>query len=497
MKYKIQKNIINYYKNNECLIIGIYKNNKIKKNTPKYNLISNEIKKYNFKGKINTSLIIKDINTKKKEDCILIGCGEKKKINKNKFKKIIKNSFKIIKKLNYKNIMYSLNNIYTKKNIYWKIFNIIKIFEEKKYFLNKFKNNYINKYKNININFLPRKLTHYSTIKKSIKKSLFILKGIKISKNLCNLPANICNSSYIYKKIKKKFKNSNIKISYLDKKKMSSLGMNAYLSVNKGSYNEPLMIILKYNNNINMSKPIILIGKGLTFDTGGISIKPSFNMHKMKYDMSGAASIYGIIYIISKLKLKINVIGILSCAENTIGNNSTKPGDIITTLSKKTVEIINTDAEGRLVLCDTLTYIKKFHPKLVIDIATLTGSCAIALGRKINGLLSNSKKLSSNILKSAIDADEYIHQLPLFKKYNKYLKSDIADIKNCTNWPYGGTIIAACFLSYFTKKYKWAHIDIAGTAYNNKGSTGQPINIIIQFLINYIKENEKKIQFKT
>ncbi len=494
MKYKIQKNIINYYKNNECIVIGIYKNNKIKKNIPKYNLILNEIKKYNFNGKINTSLIIKDINTKKKEDYILIGCGEKKKINENKFKKIIKNSFNIIKKLNYQNIMYSLNNIYTKKKIYWKIFNIIKIFEKKKYFFNKFKNKYINKYKNIKINFLPNKKEEYYIIKKYIKKSLIIFKGIKICKDLCNTPPNICNSLYIYKEIKNRFKNSNVKISYLNKKKMSFLGMNAYLSVNKGSYNEPIMVILKYNNNKNMSKPIILIGKGITFDTGGISIKPSINMHNMKYDMSGAASIYGIIYIISKLKLKINIIGILTCAENSINGNSSKPGDIITTLSKKTIEIINTDAEGRLLLCDTLTYIKKFNPKFVIDIATLTGSCVIALGKKINGMLSNNKKLSNNLLKSSIRSGEYIHELPLFKKYNKYLKSNIADIKNCTNYPYGGTIIAACFLSYFTKKYKWAHIDIAGTAYNSYGSTGQPINIIIQFLTDYIKKKyEKKI----
>ncbi len=495
MKYKIQKNTKNYFQNNECVIIGIYENKKIKKNILKYNLIIQEIKKYNFNGKINTFLIIKDINTKIKQDYILIGCGKKKKINKNKFKKIIKKSFNIIKKLNYQNILYTLNNLNV-KNIYWKIFNIIKIFKNKTYFFQKFKKKYLKQYKNIQINFLPNKKKEYFVIKKYIKKSLYILKGIKICKNICNTPPNICNSLYIYKKIKNKFKNCNIKISCLDKKKMFSLGMNAYLSVNKGSYNKPLMIKLKYNNNKNMLKPIVLIGKGITFDCGGISLKTSQNMHHMKYDMSGAASIYGIIYIISKLKLKINVIGILACAENMINGNSTKPGDIITTLSKKTVEIINTDAEGRLILCDVLSYIKKFHPKFVIDIATLTGSCLIALGNKINGLLSNNKQLSNKLIKSSHNSGEYIHQLPLFKKYKKYLKSNIADIKNCTNKLYAGTITAACFLSYFTKKYKWAHIDIAGTAYNSNGATGQPINIIIQFLIEYIKKkkkNEKKI----
>ncbi len=492
MKYKIFKKKKNYYKKNECAIINIYENDKIKKNILKYNLILKEIKKYNFKGKINTHLIIKDINSVKKEDCILIGCGKKKKINKNIFLKIIKNSFKIIKKYNYKNIIYFLNKIKIKKKIYWKIFNIIKIFKKKTYLFDKFKNKKNNKYKDIKINFLVKNKREYILTKKAIKKSLIIFKGIKISKNLCNTPPNICNSTYIYKKINNKIRHPKIKISCLDKKKMSSLGMNAYLSVNKGSYNKPLMIQIKYNNNKNM-KPIVIIGKGVTFDTGGISLKTSQNMYKMKYDMSGAASIYGIIYIISKLNIKINLIGILACAENMINGNSNKPGDIIKTLSKKNIEIINTDAEGRLILCDVLTYVEKYDPKFVIDIATLTGSCAIALGNKINGLLSNNKKLSSCLIKSSLEIEENIHELPLFSQYKKYLKSNIADIKNCSNTIYGGTIIAACFLSYFTKKYKWAHIDIAGTAYNNNGSTGQPINIIVQFLINYIKKKWKKI----
>ncbi len=487
MKYKIEKNPKYYYINNECSVIGLYKNKKIKEKFLKLNLILKEIKKYNFNGKINTHLIIKNINSKKKDDYILIGCGNKKKINKEIFIKIIKYSFKVIKKYNYKNIAYFLHNL-SLKNTNWKIFNIIKIFEEKKYFFNKFKKKKkINK--NItNINFIIKK-EKYFLVQKYIKNALIISKGIKISKNLCNTPPNICNSKYILNTLKNKFKKSNIKISYLNEKKISLLGMNAYLSVNKGSNNEPLLIELKYFNTNKKNTPIILIGKGITFDTGGISLKNSKNMHEMKYDMSGASSIYGIMYIIEKLKLKINVIGILACAENMIDKNSTKPGDIIKTMSKKTVEIINTDAEGRLLLCDVLTYIKKFKPNIVIDIATLTGSCAIALGNKINGLITNDKTLSYNLIKSSIEVEEYIHELPLFLKYRKYLKSNIADIKNCTNKPYGGTITAACFLSYFIKKYKWAHIDIAGTAYNHKGSTGQPINIIIQFLINYSKKN--------
>ncbi len=493
MKYNIEKNPKNYHINNECLVIGIYENTNIENKFLNLNLITKEIKKYNFKGKINTYLNIKNINTKKKEDYILIGCGKKESFNKEKFKKIIKYSILIIEQHNYKNIAYSLNNLSSEKTNR-KIFYIIKIFEEKKYYFNKFKKKKNNNKRNININFIIYDKKEHHLIKDYIKKYLIIFKGIKISKDLCNTPPNICNSKYILNIIKKKFRNLSIKISYLNKKKISSLNMNAYLSVNKGSCNEPLIIKLKYLNNIKNKKPIILIGKGVTFDSGGISLKPSCNMHKMKYDMSGAASIYGIIYIISKLKLKINVIGILACAENMLDKYSTKPGDVVKTLSKKTVEIINTDAEGRLLLCDLLTYVNKFKPNIVIDIATLTGSCSIALGNKINGLITNNKKLSYYLLKSSIETEEYMHELPLFKKYKKYLKSNIADIKNCTNSPYGGTIIAACFLSYFVKKYKWAHIDIAGTAYNDKGSTGQPINIITKFLINFAKKKNKNGQ---
>ncbi len=486
MKYKIIKNIKNNFNKYECIIIIINKKYNNKKFFYK-NIKKKYYNKYNFvKNKKN---INKYFNTKSKQDLYLIKLKKNKKINFNNFKKIIINTIKIINNNKYTNIVYIINKLKI-KNIYWKIFNIINIIENYKYKFNKFKK--IKKKKNNKIILFNIKKNEKYISKKAIYNSLIISKGIKKTKDLCNMPSNICNSDYILKKSKKEIYGKNIKISFLNKKKMKTLGMNAYLSVNQGSSNKIRMIKIKYNNNIN-EKPIVLIGKGITFDSGGISIKSSINMHKMKYDMSGAAVVWGIMYIINKLKLKLNIIGILSCAENMPDSKSVKPGDIIKTLSGKTIEIVNTDAEGRLILCDTLTYIKKYNPQIVISIATLTGTCIISLGKKISALITNNKNLSKKLLIASKKTQDKIWELPLFKKYNKYIISNIADLKNCNENNNADTIIAACFLHNFIKKYKWAHLDIAGTAWNKNKATGRTVYLIIKFLNNYKKKINKNI----
>ncbi len=486
MKYNIENNINNFYENYDCIIIESYiDNNSSQEEFLKKNNFIEIKKKYKFEGKINTHLLINNYKSNYINDILIIGCGKKKKINTEKFNKILKYTIQLIKNNKYKKILFSLNNIYI-KNLKWKISKTINYFEENNYFFDKFKKEK-NKKKNIYINFLIKK--KYNNIKNTIKEQKIISNGIKKSKNLCNTPANICNSEYIYNKVKKNINNKNIFISCLKEKDIKKLKMYSYLSVGKGSKNPPLITIIKYNGDKNNNKPIVFIGKGVTFDSGGLSIKTCNNMWEMKYDMSGASVIYGLMYIISKLNIKLNIIGILACSENMIDKNSTRPGDVVKTLSKKTIEIINTDAEGRLLLCDVLTYAKKFNPMYVIDIATLTGACVIALGDKISGLFSNNKELSKIIIKSGKTTKDYIWELPLFKKYNKLLHSKTADIKNCSDNSYGGAITAACFLSNFTKSYKWAHIDIAGTAYNEKGSTGRPINLLFQLIKNIKKIN--------
>jgi leucyl aminopeptidase len=324
----------------------------------------------------------------------------------------------------------------------------------------------------------------------SLKHALAINSGITAAKKLGNLPPNICNPLYLFlqaKKLSEKYKDK-INVTSIDIKEMNSLGMNAYIAVGSGSKNKPYMSVIKYSgkNTIKQEKVIVLIGKGLTFDSGGISIKPSKNMNEMKYDMCGAAAVYGTLIAVAKLSLPLTVIGILAGCENMPGGNAFRPGDILTTMSGKTVEILNTDAEGRLVLCDVLTFVKRFSPDVVIDIATLTGACAVALGSHFSGLFSNDEKLACDLEKSSRQTNDKIWRLPLSSEYEKELNSSFADFSNVGKGK-AGAITAACFLSQFSKEYTWAHLDIAGTAWKsgrNQGATGRPVELLSQFLLN-------------
>ncbi len=486
MKYKTIN--INSLKNIsfDCIILGIFENYDNNLNNLKC-INKNKIlkKKHFFLNIQNNFLIINNLYKKEKQKIILIKCGKYNNFNETFFKKNIEISIQKIKDNNYQNIIFLLPKLKVKnRKLFWKIKFTINCIENLNYKFNTFKTKK-EIFNNITILFLTTHKKESEIINLAIKHSLIINKGIKKAKNLNNLPPNICNSIFILEEIKKTFNKINTKIISLNKKDMENIGMNAYLAVNKGSKNKPILSIIKYYGDKKNIKPIILIGKGLTFDSGGISLKPSKNMHEMKYDMSGAAAVYGIMYIISKLNIKLNIIGVLACAENMPGGNATRPGDIITSLSGKTIEIINTDAEGRLVLCDVLTYVQKFNPEIIIDIATLTGACLIALGDDITGLMSNNSKLAKKLLNAGYLSQDNVWELPIYPKYKKYLKSNIADIINCSEKSIAGTITAAYFLSLFVKKYKWAHLDIAGTGWNNKGATGRPINLIIEFLINY------------
>ncbi|MFM1897128.1 MAG: hypothetical protein RLZZ385_2202, partial [Pseudomonadota bacterium] len=232
------------------------------------------------------------------------------------------------------------------------------------------------------------------------------------------------------------------------------------------------------------SKPYVLVGKGITFDTGGISLKPGLAMDEMKFDMCGAGSVVGTLTAVAELKLPINVVGIIASAENMPGSKATKPGDVVTSLSGKTIEILNTDAEGRLVLCDALTYAERFKPKTVIDIATLTGAAVATFGSVVSAMLSNDQKLADTLLKCGEDCLDPVWQLPLKEEYQSQLDSRFADIANIGG-PKAGTITAACFLSRFTEKYHWAHLDIAGSAWNSgteKAATGRPVPLLVEYL---------------
>lgn len=324
---------------------------------------------------------------------------------------------------------------------------------------------------------------------RAIQHGLAIASGIKAAKDLGNMPPNICNAAYLASQARQLADafSTNTVTRVIGEQQMKELGMHAYLAVGHGSQNESLMSVIEYKGNPNKdAKPIVLVGKGLTFDSGGISIKPAEGMDEMKYDMCGAATVYGVMRVVAELQLPLNVVGVLAGCENMPGGRAYRPGDILTTMSGQTVEVLNTDAEGRLVLCDALTYVERFEPELVIDIATLTGACVVALGNHLTGLMSNHNPLAHELIGASEQAGDRAWRLPLGEEYYEQLDSNFADMANIGGRA-GGAITAGCFLSRFTRKYSWAHLDIAGTAWRsgkNKGATGRPVALLSQFLLN-------------
>jgi leucyl aminopeptidase len=275
-------------------------------------------------------------------------------------------------------------------------------------------------------------------------------------------------------------------VQVFDRAAMDKMGMGALLAVARGSHEPPRFIVIEHRGAGKNAKPVVLVGKGITFDTGGISIKPAPEMDEMKFDMSGAGAVLGTLKAVGELELPLNVVGLVPTTENMPGGQAVKPGDIVKSMSGQTVEILNTDAEGRLILCDALTYAERYEPSVVIDIATLTGACVIALGHVASGLFSNDDALAQEVLTAADAAFDRAWRLPLWDDYQDQLKSNFADFANIGGRP-AGSVTAACFLARFTRKYKWAHLDIAGTAWRSgkeKGATARPVPLLTQFLVN-------------
>lgn len=319
-----------------------------------------------------------------------------------------------------------------------------------------------------------------------------IASGMKLARDLANSPPNICHPEYLAQRaIQLKKTCRKLKVDIVEEKEMQALGMNALLSVSRGSEQPAKLICMQYNNTGDKgSKPIVLVGKGITFDSGGISIKPAAAMDEMKYDMGGAASVFGTLAACMDMQLPVHIIAVVAAAENMPDGRASRPGDVITTLSGQTVEILNTDAEGRLVLCDALTYIKKYNPEVVIDIATLTGACIIALGHHKSAMLTNKASLGRELEQAGNAIDDHLWELPLGDEYDEQLKSTIADMANIGGRP-AGTITAAAFLARFTGDYQWAHLDIAGTAWvsgKDKAATGRPVPLLTEFILQRFRQ---------
>lgn len=323
-----------------------------------------------------------------------------------------------------------------------------------------------------------------ATVETGIRQGEALGHAVNLARDLGNLPSNICTPTYLAQTARRIARDFDLTVEILEQKDIEKLGMGSFLSVAKGSVEPMKLIVLQHSKGHKKDQPVVLVGKGITFDSGGISLKPGDSMDEMKYDMMGAASVLATLQAVAALKLPLNVIALVPTCENMPAGNASKPGDVVTTLSGQTVEILNTDAEGRLILCDALTYAERFNPAAVVDVATLTGACVIALGHVATGLFANQDALATELRAAGETSGDRAWPMPLWDDYQEQLKSNFADMANIGGRP-AGSVTAACFLSRFTRNYAWAHLDIAGTAWKSgaaKGATGRPVALLTRFL---------------
>ncbi|AOF52220.1 leucyl aminopeptidase [Rodentibacter caecimuris] len=477
----------------ECIVIGVYENNEFSKSFNEIDLTTQGylnalIQSGELSGKLGQTLLLRDLNGTSAKRVLIIGCGKKGELSERQYKQLIQNMLKALKDAAIREAVCYLTEVeLNNRDLYWNIRFAIETIEHSNYQFDQFKSK---KAEPISLETLIFN-TDCQQAQLAIKHAQAIASGVKAARDIANMPPNVCNPAYLTEQAKNLAEKSTaLSLDVIDEKMMAELGMNAYLAVSRGSSNPAYMSLLHFNNAADKNtKPIVLVGKGLTFDAGGISLKPAADMDEMKYDMGGAASVFGTMKAIAELNLPLNVIGVLAGCENLPDGNAYRPGDILTTMNGLTVEVLNTDAEGRLVLCDTLTYVERFEPELVIDVATLTGACVVALGQHNSGLMSEDETLVTELLNAAKQTTDKAWRLPLSEEYQEQLKSPFADLANIGG-RWGGASTAGAFLSNFTKKYRWAHLDIAGTAWlqgANKGATGRPVSLLTQFLINQVK----------
>lgn len=431
------------------------------------------------------------------ERYLLLGLKSAKKFTDITFKETLTKLFTALLELETTEVTLPIEDfVMSDRSTEWKIRQTIQLLNEITYRFDDFKSGK---------KLPPNKLSHCVFIlpskkslpaaQRAVEEGIAISAGMDLMKDLANLPPNICTPAYLADEAKRfAKKHAKTSVAILEKKDLEALKMGSLLSVAQGSIHPPKFITLSYRGGRKSDKPIVLVGKGITFDTGGNSIKPSTSMIGMKFDMSGAASIYGVFKAVEMLQLPIHLIGVIPACENMPGPYASRPDDVVTSMSGQTIEILNTDAEGRLILADALTYCERFHPAAVIDIATLTGACIIALGHHYSGLMGNNDKLKDALLKAAVEANDPTWAMPLGEEYAQALQSEVADFANIAGPDTGaGSIIAGCFLSKFTQKYPWAHLDIAGTACYfagpKRGSSGRPVPLLVQYLINYAEIN--------
>jgi leucyl aminopeptidase len=483
-----------------CVVLGVYEPRRLSPVAEQLDevtggYISNLIRRGDLEGKLGQTLLLHNVPNTLCDRVLLIGCGRERELADSQYRKIVTKAANTLNDIGAMEGVCYLSELNVKgRDTAWKVRHTVEAVTDALYRFDQLKSKKDTARRPLRklVLSVPRR-RELSLGEEAIRVGKAVADGVKLARDLGNLPSNLCTPSYLAEQaqeLAKRFKA--IKTEVLNKSEMEQLGMGSLLAVARGSREPPKLIVTHYRGGKKDEKPVVLVGKGVTFDSGGISIKPAANMDEMKYDMCGAASVLGTLAAVAEMGLPINVTGVIPATENLPGGNATKPGDIVTSLSGQTIEILNTDAEGRLILCDALTYSERFNPTAVIDIATLTGACVIALGKHASGLLSNHSPLAHDLLNAAKTSGDRAWELPLWEDYQDQLRSNFADMANVGGRE-AGTITAACFLARFTKKFHWAHLDIAGTAWlsgDKKGATGRPVPLLTQYLIDRVAERQ-------
>jgi leucyl aminopeptidase len=478
-----------------CLVIGIFENNGF---TPSGAILDQlhkgAIKKLlaagAIQGKIGQTFMLYPELQQPEQAILLVGCGSKNSaLSAPQFRKIILSAAKALHAGKAKRAASYLTDLEVKEHtLEWKVKQIAEASMDALYCFDHFKTEKTTlALKEIVIAVADKK--QEQSCAKALKYACAIARAVALTKDLANTPSNICTPTFLAEQARLIAKaHPQLSVEILSEKQMAKLGMGALLAVAKGSEEEAKLICLHYKGRGKKQAPVALVGKGITFDTGGNSLKSPDNMVGMKYDMCGAATVLGALQAAAELQLSTPLIGVIAAVENMPGGSAYKPEDILVSLSGQTIEVISTDAEGRLVLADALTYCERFKPDVVIDIATLTGAVVIALGFHASGLLSNDEELKTDLIAAGDESNDRVWPLPLWDEYQEQIKSPFADMAN-TGGRGAGTITAACFLSRFTKKFRWAHLDVAGTAAMMMGTSermasGRPLPLLMQYLIN-------------
>jgi leucyl aminopeptidase len=475
-----------------CVVVGVFEPRKltltgeILDNAARSHL-SDIIRRGDMEGKAGSTLLLHNVPGTLSDRVLLVGLGKEKEFGDKEFADAIRAAVRTLNETgSFDGTVFLTDTPVRRRSTAWRVRQAVIVAHEAVYRFDQFKSKKDKVRRPLRkLTFVVDRRNELAAAEAALAQGQAIGEGVNLAKDLANLPANVCTPSHLAEVAQKLAVEHKLDCQIIDRDEMSALGMHSLLAVASGSRQPAKLIVLQYRGGKGDEKPLALIGKGITFDTGGISLKPAAEMDEMKYDMCGAASVLGAMKAVALMKLPINLTVIVPAAENMPGGGATRPGDIVTSMSGQTIEILNTDAEGRLILCDALTYAARFDPDTVIDVATLTGACVIALGHVATGLFANNDGLARELQHAGDEAHDRAWQMPLWSDYQELLKSPFADMSNVGGRA-GGSITAACFLARFARKYVWAHLDIAGTAWKSgtdKGATGRPVSLLVHYLL--------------